>query len=63
MSEYAMPIVRADMTVPCAATRSCIRYTLVLILPRCLNLWNPKPHTPTNPIKPENDKAIFKFKC
>lgn len=40
--EYNSPRVRTPTVKPCAPTRSCIRNTLGLICPRCLNLYAPK---------------------
>lgn len=47
-------MVSADMQVPCAATLSCIRNTLVLILPLLLYEYAPYPHTANKPMIPEN---------
>lgn len=49
---YARPTVRHPTTVPCAATRSCIRKTLVLMVPRCLYLYAPIKPAATKPAKP-----------
>lgn len=48
-----MPIVNAAITVPCEATRNCIRNILVVILPRCLYLYAPIPNTVKKPAIPK----------
>lgn len=57
-----MPAVKQATTVPCAATRSCMRNTDVDMVPRCLNLYAPYKQANVRPASPvEKQKNSYAF--